>query len=74
MKINLNQTLASLGNAYHAGKLTKEEYRIQRSIELDGLSEQVEKSSGHFNKKRKHITISVVLFIVVSFIFLAAFF
>ena len=72
MNINLNQKLLSLCDVYHAGKLTKAEYRIQRCIELERLSEQAEKESNklalHSDKRKKHIIVSVVLFLVFSFI------
>lgn len=73
MGINLNQTLTSLSAAYHAGKLTKTEYRQQRATELERLSQYAEESSreclsGSKNRK-KHITVSAVLFgILVSIV------
>ena len=72
MKINLNQTMISLCDAYHAGKLTKAEYRSQRSRELERISEQAEeysrKPSSPLKKYKKHIMTSAVLFIVSIFI------
>ena len=74
MNINLNQTLLSLCDAYHAGKITKAEYRLQRSVELDKLSEQAEafseKPSLHSEKWKKHIMVSAVL-VVFSIIVIA---
>tara|TARA_R110000850_G_scaffold32332_10_gene89046 strand:+ start:169 stop:405 length:237 start_codon:yes stop_codon:yes gene_type:complete len=72
MKINLNQTMISLCDAYHAGKLTKAEYRSQRSKELERISGESEEFSRSFSnssgKCKKHIMLSGVLFIFSIFI------
>tara|TARA_R110001592_G_scaffold49482_4_gene154286 strand:+ start:7522 stop:7764 length:243 start_codon:yes stop_codon:yes gene_type:complete len=72
MNINLNQTLLSLCDAYHAGKLTKDEYRKQRRIELEKLSEHADEYSRQLlsrsGKREKHIMLSAVLFLIATFV------
>ena len=73
MNINLNQKLLLLCDAYHAGKLTKDEYRIQRCIELESLNEQAEELSRDLPSdsarwKKKHIMLSAVLFLIATFV------
>tara|TARA_R110001592_G_C13186681_1_gene751714 strand:- start:101 stop:340 length:240 start_codon:yes stop_codon:yes gene_type:complete len=73
MNINLNQKLLLLCDAYHAGKLTKDEYRIQRCIELESLNEQAEELSRDLPSdsarwKKKHIMVSVVLLAILAVI------
>lgn len=68
MNINLNEKLLTLVDAYHAGKLSKEDYRAQRAIEferLNALSEESDRKPPVFSVKvKKHIMVSVVLFVV----------
>jgi hypothetical protein len=71
MKINLNKKLRALGDAYHAGKLSKDDYRVQRRIEFERLNEQDEESGSELptrtGKTKKHIMVSVVLFVISIF-------